>query len=202
MTTVGCHGTVVREGRCVSHPRRDNLLQGIWMWSKHFVVRRPGTNEKMALLVLDTQVGPRLDVCRPWQLLVSLESLDVSGQGLYDHDTSEQLTTSIFGLSTLISSYLVFNVSLQIQEDNLKSLALFSEYARVALHANRADHSGDGAEETKQSQVEPSDDGHGEEDSSESARTYFTCLVRVRVSCALAANCAVGSVSNGGVLGA
>lgn len=30
--------------------------QGIWMWSKHFVVTRPGSNEKIALLVLDTQV--------------------------------------------------------------------------------------------------------------------------------------------------
>lgn len=90
----------------------DRMTTGIWMWSKHFVVTRPGSNEKIALLVLDTQ-------------------------GLYDLQTSDHLTTSIFGLSTLISSYLVFNVSLQIQEDNMKSLALFAEYARVALHANK-----------------------------------------------------------------
>eukprot|EP01047_Picozoa_sp_COSAG01_P084039 COSAG01_NODE_17868_length_1118_cov_0.806673_1_plen_69_part_00 len=36
--------------------------------------------------------------------------------------------SSIFGLSTLISSHQIYNVQNRIQEDNLQHLALFTEY--------------------------------------------------------------------------
>lgn len=54
-------------------------------------------------------------------------------QGMYDSETGQHLTASIFGLGTLISSYTVFNLMFQIQEDHLQHLALFSEYGRVAM---------------------------------------------------------------------
>ncbi|RYY75882.1 hypothetical protein EON63_19010, partial [archaeon] len=54
-------------------------------------------------------------------------------QGMFDNETSMTLTAQIFGLSTLVSSLLIYNVDKRIQEDNLQHLALFSEYGRISL---------------------------------------------------------------------
>ena len=58
-------------------------------------------------------------------------------QGLFDNETPMGLTSCIFGLSTLMSSFQVYNVANRIQEDNLQQLALFTEYGRMALDAQR-----------------------------------------------------------------
>ena len=58
-------------------------------------------------------------------------------RGMFDSTLGQMLTASIFGLSTLLSSYQVYNVDKRIQEDNLQHLALFTEYGRVALRAQR-----------------------------------------------------------------
>jgi len=80
---------------------------GIWIWSEpHFVQKKDG--QQIAILLVDTQ-------------------------GMFDHETTMALTASIFGLSTLLSSYQIYNVDKRIQEDNLQQLALFSEYARMAM---------------------------------------------------------------------
>jgi len=80
---------------------------GIWMWKKpHFIEGNDG--EQIAVLLVDTQ-------------------------GMFDNETTMALTASIFGLSTLLSSYQIYNVEKRIQEDNLQQLALFSEYARMAM---------------------------------------------------------------------
>jgi atlastin len=84
---------------------------GIWMWSQPHFVTRPtatGGKESMAVLLVDSQ-------------------------GMFDNETTMSLTASIFGLSTLLSSYQIYNVDKRIQEDNLQQLALFSEYARLAV---------------------------------------------------------------------
>lgn len=52
---------------------------------------------------------------------------------MFDSNTGQMLTVSIFGLSTLLSSYEIYNIDKRIQEDNLQHLALFSEYGRVAM---------------------------------------------------------------------
>lgn len=57
---------------------------------------------------------------------------------MFDNQTSQMLTACIFGLSTLCSSYMIYNVSGRIGEDNLQHVALFSEYARVVVAAQRA----------------------------------------------------------------
>lgn len=86
---------------------------GIWMWSKPFILpRNARTGEKVALLLVDTQ-------------------------GMFDHETTMGLTAAIFGLSTLLSSYQIYNVDKRIQEDNLQQLALFSEYGRMALQSDQ-----------------------------------------------------------------
>jgi atlastin len=83
---------------------------GIWMWSvPHFVTK--GNGESLAVLLVDSQ-------------------------GMFDNETTMSLTASIFGLSTLLSSYQIYNVDKRIQEDNLQQLALFSEYARLAVQTD------------------------------------------------------------------
>jgi len=54
-------------------------------------------------------------------------------QGMFDNETSMSLTAQIFGLSTFVSSYQIYNVDKRLQEDNLQHLALFSEYGRLAV---------------------------------------------------------------------
>lgn len=84
---------------------------GIWMWSHpHFVKKG---DESIAILIVDSQ-------------------------GMFDNETTMSLTASIFGLSTLLSSYQIYNVDKRIQEDNLQQLALFSEYARLAVEGTES----------------------------------------------------------------
>ena len=54
---------------------------------------------------------------------------------MFDMLTTQMLTAAIFGLSTFISSYLIYNVDKRIGEDNLQHLALFTDYGRIALQA-------------------------------------------------------------------
>ena len=99
---------------------RDRETTGIWMWSHPFVRELPGRHgESVAVFLMDTQ-------------------------GMFDSETSQMLTASIFGLSALISSYQIYNVVRQIQEDNLQHLALFAEYGRVAFR--EANDAGGGGE--------------------------------------------------------
>ena len=51
---------------------------------------------------------------------------------MFDSETSQMMTAAIFGLSTLISSFQVYNVKDRVKEDDLQHLALFSEYGRYA----------------------------------------------------------------------
>lgn len=78
------------------------------MWSQPFIRKISGQSADVAVLLMDTQ-------------------------GMFDNETTMTLTAQIFGLSTLVSSYQIYNVDKRIQEDNLQHLALFSEYGRMAL---------------------------------------------------------------------
>jgi atlastin len=82
---------------------------GMWMWSDPYFLPRDDGGD-VAVLLVDTQ-------------------------GMFDHETTVGLTAAIFGLSTLLSSYQIYNVDKRVQEDNLQQLALFSEYGRMALEA-------------------------------------------------------------------
>lgn len=89
----------------------DRNTTGIWMWSEPYFLKRPGGQHDLAVVLVDTQ-------------------------GMFDHETTMGLTAAIFGLSTLLSSYQIYNVDKRIQEDNLQQLALFSEYGRMALKSD------------------------------------------------------------------
>ena len=107
---------------------------GIWMWSEPFFMEAdlPGnsSNEPMALVLMDTQ-------------------------GMFDHETSMNLTASIFGLSTLISSFQIYNVDKNIQEDNLQQLALFTEYGRMVMTMDGEESNDGDADEKTQATKKP-----------------------------------------------
>lgn len=63
---------------------QERQTTGMWMWSEPFIRRVSRCSEEIAILLMDTQ-------------------------GLFDNDTTMALTTQIFGMSTLISSYQVVN---------------------------------------------------------------------------------------------
>ena len=87
---------------------QDRHTTGIWMWDEPFYKKDPDGGSDIAVLLMDTQ-------------------------GMFDNETTMTLTAQIFGVSTMISSFLIYNVDKRVQEDNLQHLALFSEYGRVGL---------------------------------------------------------------------
>ena len=81
---------------------------GIWFWSVPFIRKLKSTGESVAVLLVDTQ-------------------------GIFDSRLTQMMATSIFGLSTLLSSHQIYNVQNRLQEDHLQHLALFTEYGRATL---------------------------------------------------------------------
>uniref|UniRef100_UPI003AABA814 atlastin-2-like isoform X1 n=1 Tax=Centroberyx gerrardi TaxID=166262 RepID=UPI003AABA814 len=80
---------------------------GIQVWNKVFVVDKPdGT--KVAVLLVDTQ-------------------------GAFDSQSTIKDCATVFALSTMTSSVQVYNLSQNIQEDDLQHLQLFTEYGRLAM---------------------------------------------------------------------
>lgn len=86
---------------------KDRTTTGIHMFGRPFI-RKLKSGEDVAVLLMDTQ-------------------------GLFDHETPKDLTAAIFGLSTLISSYEIYNLAKQIPEDKLQQLHFFTEFSRTAL---------------------------------------------------------------------
>ena len=81
----------------------DRNTEGIWIWSEPFIIPNKYVDgENMCVLLMDTQ-------------------------GMFDGLTGQMLTTSVFGLTTLLSSYQIYNIEKRLQEDHLQHLALFSE---------------------------------------------------------------------------
>ena len=99
---------------------------GIWMWSRPFLIRQNNSDSNSS----DTSSSSNSNHANR---INQLALLLVDTQGMFDHETTMSLTASIFGFSTLLSSYQIYNVDKRIQEDNLQQLALFSEYARMAV---------------------------------------------------------------------
>ncbi|XP_012536021.1 atlastin isoform X6 [Monomorium pharaonis] len=82
---------------------------GILMWSKVY----PATlanGEKVAVILMDTQ-------------------------GAFDSQSTVRDCATVFALSTMVSSVQIYNLSQNIQEDDLQHLQLFTEYGRLALES-------------------------------------------------------------------
>lgn len=91
----------------------DKYTTGIVMWSEPFIVYLPALAEEVAVLLMDTQ-------------------------GVFDSTSTVKDCATIFALSQLISSVQVYNIMMNVQEDDLQHLQLFTEYGRLAMEDNSA----------------------------------------------------------------
>uniref|UniRef100_A0A023GC07 Putative guanylate-binding protein n=1 Tax=Amblyomma triste TaxID=251400 RepID=A0A023GC07_AMBTT len=82
---------------------------GILLWNQPFVITTP-QGEEVAVLLMDTQ-------------------------GSFDSNSSVKECTTIFALSAMMSSVLVYNIFRNVQEDHLQHLQFFAEYGKMALKA-------------------------------------------------------------------
>ncbi|VFV36498.1 atlastin-1 isoform 2 [Lynx pardinus] len=80
---------------------------GIQIWSEVFLINKPD-GKKVAVLLMDTQ-------------------------GTFDSQSTLRDSATVFALSTMISSIQVYNLSQNVQEDDLQHLQLFTEYGRLAM---------------------------------------------------------------------
>ncbi|CAI9558884.1 unnamed protein product, partial [Staurois parvus] len=80
---------------------------GIQIWSEVFLVEKPD-GKTVAVLLMDTQ-------------------------GTFDSQSTLRDSATVFALSTMISSIQVYNLSQNVQEDDLQHLQLFTEYGRLAM---------------------------------------------------------------------
>ena len=83
---------------------------GILLWSEPFLCKT-SSGEEIVVLLMDTQ-------------------------GAFDSESTVRDCATVFALSTMISSVQVYNITQNIQEDDLQHLQLFTEYGRLALEAN------------------------------------------------------------------
>ena len=84
----------------------DRDTTGILLWSEIFKVEKED-GKKVAVMLMDTQ-------------------------GAFDGESSMRECVTIFALSTMVSSLQIYNLSQQVQEDDLQHLGLFTEYGRMA----------------------------------------------------------------------
>lgn len=84
---------------------------GILLWSEPFFCTLPNSEEEIAIILMDTQ-------------------------GAFDSESTVRDCATIFALSTMLSSIQVYNLTQNIQEDDLQHLQLFTEYGRLALEDN------------------------------------------------------------------
>ncbi|XP_030022153.1 atlastin isoform X2 [Manduca sexta] len=83
----------------------DPHTTGILMWSEPFIATLP-SDEKVAVLLMDTQ-------------------------GTFDSGSTVRDCSTIFALSTLVSSVQIYNIKENIKEDDLQHLQLFTQYGKA-----------------------------------------------------------------------
>ena len=95
-------GKQISTGFSVSSGNERNTT-GILFWNRPFVIERD--HQRICILIMDTQ-------------------------GLWDPETGNELNTCIFGLSAVLSSYLIFNTKGTLNSEQFKQLARLSEFSR------------------------------------------------------------------------
>lgn len=84
--------------------------QGMLLWSKPFVLKNKN-GEDVVVLLMDTQ-------------------------GAFDSLSTVKDCATIFALSTMLSSVQIYNISGNLQEDDLQHLEFFTDYGRLALEGS------------------------------------------------------------------
>ncbi|TNN74243.1 Atlastin-2 [Liparis tanakae] len=109
---------------------------GIQIWSEVFVVDKPDGSKVNGY----RPNGPINDEHQKHKVLhmrcVSPQQvavLLVDTQGAFDSQSTIKDCATVFALSTMTSSVQVYNLSQNIQEDDLQHLQLFTEYGRLAM---------------------------------------------------------------------
>jgi hypothetical protein len=85
---------------------KDKCTNGIWLWSKPFVLHDL-KGRRIGVLLMDTQ-------------------------GAWDDKMSKDQSATIFGLTALLSSKLIYNIQNRIEEDKLENLDYFTSFAEKA----------------------------------------------------------------------
>lgn len=85
----------------------EKCTQGVWIWSHPFVVTGVD-GDRVAILLLDSQ-------------------------GAFDSQMTKEQSATIFGLTAVLSSFQIYNLSMQIQEDKIESLHYFMECASSCM---------------------------------------------------------------------
>ncbi|CAB3248640.1 unnamed protein product [Arctia plantaginis] len=85
----------------------DRHTTGIHLWSQPFKATLEN-GEKVVILLMDTQ-------------------------GTFDSESTVKDNATVFALSTMLSSVLIYNLSQNIEEDDLQHLELFMDYGCVAM---------------------------------------------------------------------
>ncbi|XP_063387506.1 atlastin-like [Cydia fagiglandana] len=83
---------------------------GLLLWSQPFKATL-SNGEKVVILLMDTQ-------------------------GTFDSESTVRDNATIFALSTMLSSVQIYNLSQNIEEDDLQHLQLFTEYGRLAAQSS------------------------------------------------------------------
>ena len=85
-------------------PGMNPNTKGILLWDKPFIIHGKDGRE-MCLLIMDTQ-------------------------GLWDYDTPNEFNVCIFGLSSILSSFLIFNSQGFLNTEQLKTFSNLSEFSK------------------------------------------------------------------------
>eukprot|EP00441_Pelagodinium_beii_P043138 CAMPEP_0197650006 /NCGR_PEP_ID=MMETSP1338-20131121/30684_1 /TAXON_ID=43686 ORGANISM="Pelagodinium beii, Strain RCC1491" /NCGR_SAMPLE_ID=MMETSP1338 /ASSEMBLY_ACC=CAM_ASM_000754 /LENGTH=614 /DNA_ID=CAMNT_0043224341 /DNA_START=69 /DNA_END=1913 /DNA_ORIENTATION=+ len=86
-------------------PGKDKCTQGIWLWSTPFVFQDKA-GRKVAVLLMDTQ-------------------------GAWDDTMTKAQSATIFGLTALLSSKLIYNIQNRIEEDKLENMDYITTFAQT-----------------------------------------------------------------------
>mgnify|MGYP003336503554 CR=1 FL=1 len=60
--------------------------------------------------------------------------------GLFDTKTNQDITNKLFGIVSLLSSNVIYNIEKRIQEDHLQNIGIFSEITKIAKNKNKIQH--------------------------------------------------------------
>ena len=81
----------------------DKCTEGIWIWSEPFKL---SPESRTGVLIMDTQ-------------------------GAWDSRMTKEQSATVFGLTALFSSNLIYNIQSRIQEDKLDNLDYFTTFAKA-----------------------------------------------------------------------